>query len=68
MTYCARQCGGYYTVCPFRSSENGWGVCPYDVPPGKSSRACEECSDNCVEVEDIEKTSIIIPADKGERK
>ena len=30
MTFCSCQCGGYYTVCPFRA--NAWGICPHNVP------------------------------------
>jgi len=33
MTFCSYQCGGYYTVCPFREGRYGWGVeCPYNIP------------------------------------
>ena len=32
------------------------------------SGACEGCSDNCVEIKDIERTPIIIPADKENKK
>ena len=37
MTFCACQCGGYYTICPFRA--NAWGICPHNVPQPDSEKA-----------------------------
>lgn len=40
MTFCSCQCGGYYTICPFRA--NAWGICPYNVPHQDEDQADKE--------------------------